>query len=67
VDRRLVKTGGRLVKHARYYLLAVDGEPPDETVVWQYARADRRTAASGGIAGAAVAGKSVQSQEGRGV
>src|SRR5664280_3222636 len=29
---------------------------PDETVVWQYDRADRRPAASGGIAEAAGAG-----------
>src|ERR1035437_2203834 len=39
------------------------GEPSDETVVWQYAPADRRAVASGGI-DEAVAGKSIQSQEG---
>ena len=33
-------------------LAVVGGEPPDETVVWQYAQAARRAAASGGIAGA---------------
>ena len=36
----------------------------DETVVWQYAPADRRAVASGGIAEAVGAGKSIQSQEG---
>src|ERR1017187_4978163 len=45
-------------------LAAIGGEPSDETVVWQYARADRRAVASGGIAGAVGAGKSIQSQEG---
>ena len=45
-------------------LAAIGGEPPDETVVWQYAPADRRAVASGGIAGAVGAGKSIQSQEG---
>ena len=45
-------------------LAAIGGEPSDETVVWQYAQADRRAVASGGIAGAVGAGKSIQSQEG---
>ena len=31
-------------------LVAVGGEPPDETVVWQSVRAERWAAASGGIA-----------------
>jgi len=44
---------------------AVPGtKPPDETVVWQYAQADRRAVASGGIAKAVEAGKSIQSQKG---
>ena len=46
-------------------LAAIGGEPSDETVVWQYAQAARRAAASGGIAGAAVAGKSLHSKRGR--
>jgi hypothetical protein len=46
-------------------LAAVGGEPPDETVVWQYAQAARRAAASGGIAEAVGAGKSIQSKRGR--
>jgi hypothetical protein len=33
-------------------------------VVWQYAQADRPAVASGGIAGAVGAGKSIQSEEG---
>ena len=45
-------------------LAVVGGEPSDETVVWQYAPADRRAVASGGIARAVGAGKSIQSQEG---
>src|ERR1035438_7400286 len=45
-------------------LATVGGEPSDETVVWQYAPADRRAVASGGIAEAVGAGKSIQSQEG---
>ena len=34
-------------------LALAGGEPSDETVVWQYAQAAPRAAASGGIAGAA--------------
>src|ERR1019366_657105 len=45
-------------------LVAVGGEPSDKTVVWQYAPADRRVVASGGVAEAEGAGKSIQSQEG---
>ena len=45
-------------------LLALAGrEPSDKAVVWKYAPADRRAVASGGI-DEAVAGKSIQSQEG---
>jgi hypothetical protein len=44
------------------------GEPPDQTVAWQYALADSRAAPSGGVAGAVAAGKSIWSdQGGRGV
>jgi hypothetical protein len=31
-----VKTGGRLVKHARYLLAASGGEAPDATAVWSH-------------------------------
>ncbi len=44
LQQRLVKTGGRLVKHARYYWLLVGGEPSDEAAVWEYGAADRGAA-----------------------
>jgi hypothetical protein len=48
-------------------LALVGGEPSDETVVWQYAPADRRAVASGGIAKAVRAAKAIQTNsEGRG-
>src|ERR1039457_4861801 len=47
-------------------LAAVGGEPSHETVVWQYAPADRWAVASGGIAEAVGAGESIQSKRGRG-
>jgi hypothetical protein len=40
------------------------GEPSDEAAIWEYGAADRGAVASGGVAGAAGAGKSIQSQEG---
>lgn len=43
---------------------AVGGEPSGKTVVWEYAPADRRTVASGGIAEVVAAGKSIQSKKG---
>jgi hypothetical protein len=45
-------------------LALVGREPSDETVVWQYAPADSRSVASGGIGEVVAAGKSIQSQEG---
>src|ERR1035441_6977619 len=39
------------------------GEPSDEAAVWEYGAADRGAVASGGIA-EAVAGESIESQEG---
>jgi hypothetical protein len=39
------------------------GEPSDEAALWKYGAAGRVAVASGGIARAAGAGKSVQSQE----
>jgi hypothetical protein len=62
--QRLVKTGGRLVKHARYYWLLLAESPSDETIVWQYAPADSRSVASGGVAEVVAGGESIQSQEG---
>ncbi len=43
-------TGGRLVKHALYYLVAAGGKPFDETFNCQHAGADRWTVHSVGIA-----------------
>jgi hypothetical protein len=65
-DEFTAKTGedGRTAGETCPLLLAaVGGEPPDETVVWQYARADSRAVPSGGIAEALGAGKSMQSQK----
>jgi hypothetical protein len=55
VDQLAAAAGedGRTAGKTCPLLLAVlGGEPSDETVIWQYARADRRAVASGGIAGA---------------
>ena len=46
LQQRLVKTGGRLIKHARYYLVVVSGEPPEAAAVCQHAGTDRWTVAS---------------------
>jgi hypothetical protein len=64
LQQRLVKTGGRLVKHARYYwLLLAESHLTRQLFGSMYGAADRGAVASGGIA-EAVAGKSIQSQEG---
>src|ERR1035437_904584 len=55
---------GRTAGETCPLLLALaGGEPSDEAAVWEYGAADRGAVASGGIA-EAVAGKSIQSQEG---
>ena len=54
-----MKTGGRLVKHARYYLVAAGGKPFDETFICQHAGADRWTVASVGIAQAVTPKKTI--------
>ena len=69
LQQRLVKTDGRLIKHARYcWLLLAESHrairPLDATVVWQYVPAASRTVVSGGIAEAVVAGKSFWSHQG---
>lgn len=46
---------------------AIGGEPPDEAVVWRYARADRRAVASGGIAEVVGVGTIQTNSGGRGV
>ena len=64
LQQRLVKTGGRLVKHARYYWLLLAESHLTKRLFGSNAPADRRAVASGGIAEAVGAGKSIQSQEG---
>ena len=49
LQQRLVKTGGRLVKHARYYWLLL-AEPSDEAALQEYGAADRGAVAGDGIA-----------------
>ena len=57
---------GWTAREACTLLLAfAGGEPSDEAAFWEYGAADRDAVASGGIA-EAVAGKSIQSQEGDG-
>jgi hypothetical protein len=41
LQQRLVKPGGRLVKHARYYLADAGREPSDAAAVRQHGAADR--------------------------
>jgi hypothetical protein len=62
-----VKTGGTAGETCPLLLAAVGGEPSDETVVWQYAPADRWAVASGGIAEAVGAGKSIRAKGDGGV
>jgi Transposase DDE domain group 1 len=55
---------GRTAGETCLLLLALaGGEPSDKATLWEYGAADRGAVASGGIA-EAVAGKSIQSQEG---
>jgi hypothetical protein len=44
LQQRLVKTGGRLIKHAPLFLGAAGGESPHAAVVWEHARQDRGAA-----------------------
>ena len=59
---RLVKAGGRLVKHVLILLAAFGGELRDETVVWEYAREGCCTVTSDGIAEFAAAGNRSRDQ-----
>src|SRR5271165_3809098 len=61
LQQRLVKTGGT----CSLLLAAVGRESSDETVIWQYAPADRRAVTSGGVAEAAGVGNSIQAKSGR--
>jgi hypothetical protein len=49
LQQRLVKTGGRLVKHARYYLVAAGGRTSDAAAVRCDAGPDRAAADTHGI------------------
>ena len=49
LQQRLVKTGGRLIQHARYYWLHAGGEPSDAAVVRRHAGEDRDAAVTGRI------------------
>ena len=70
LQHRLVKTGGRLIKHARYYWLLLAESHLTQLLFASMLGADRWTAASIGIAQAATAFKKtipIISQEWRGV
>jgi hypothetical protein len=41
LQHRLVKTGGRLIKHARYYWLLLARKPPYAASVWKHPAQDR--------------------------
>jgi hypothetical protein len=49
LQQRLVKTGGRLVKHAPVLLAAPGGEPSDAAPLWSDAPADRSATIASGI------------------
>jgi hypothetical protein len=49
LQQRLVKTGGRLIKHAPLLLVAAGGESPDAAALRQHAAQDRDAARAGGI------------------
>ena len=49
LQQRLVKTGGRLIQHARYYLVAIGREPSDPAAVRGHAAENRRLAHASGI------------------
>jgi hypothetical protein len=46
LQQRLVKTGGRLVKHARLLLAVVGGEPSDAAALWEHGETDSGAAAA---------------------
>jgi len=56
LQQRLVKTGGRLIKHARYYWLLAGGEPPHTAAVRRPAQ-DHGLVGAGGINGTLIADK----------
>ncbi|MGO9240183.1 MAG: transposase [Bryobacteraceae bacterium] len=53
LQQRLVKTGGRLIKHARYYwlMLAESHLPPDQAAIRKHGTADRGAGGGDRVAG----------------
>jgi hypothetical protein len=51
LQQRLVKTGGRLVKHARYYWLLLAESHLTQAVVWKHGTADQWAGAGDRVAG----------------
>ena len=49
LQQRLVKTGGRLVKHARYYWLLLAESHLTRRLVWSHAGQDRSAALASGV------------------
>ena len=49
LQQRLVKTGGRLIKHARYYWLLLGREPSDAATLRGHGTADRVAALASGV------------------
>jgi hypothetical protein len=47
--QRLVKTGGRLIKHARYFWLLLAESHLNAAPVWRHAKEDRNAAVAGGV------------------
>jgi Transposase DDE domain group 1 len=51
LQQRVIKTGGRLIKHARYYLALAGRKPPHPAALCRHAREDRGAADAGGVGG----------------
>jgi hypothetical protein len=51
VQQRLVKTGGRLIKHARYYLAVAGGKPSDAAAFREHAAENCDAAVASRIGG----------------
>ena len=50
LQQRLVKTGGRLIKHARYYWLFLAESHLTRRLYWKHRAADRAIAGASGVA-----------------
>jgi hypothetical protein len=67
LQQRLVKTGGRLIQHARYYWLLLAKGHLDAAVVWRHAAEDRNAAVASGIGGLQSAANFGDEIEGKGI